>query len=159
MHNRDVGSQLSPAELAELAALADGTLADDRRAEVEAKVAASRELQALVARQRRSVLATRTLATDEPTPSLQAAVESLGPRHARRRRRAPRFALAGALAVATAVVAAVLLSGGPGAPTVADAARLAAESPTGSAPHGVGSAGTRLAVAVGGVTFPDFARA
>lgn len=158
-----MASQLSPAELAELCALADGTLPAERRTEVEARVAASRELQELVERQRRAVLATQALATDEPSPSLHAAVEaqreSLGSRRGRGRRLAPRFAFAGVLAVAAAVVAAVVLSGGPGAPTVADAARLAAESPTGPAPPGVGSTGTRLAIAVEGVTFPDLARA
>jgi anti-sigma factor RsiW len=38
--------------MAELSALADGTLPADRRAEVEARVAASPELQELVERQR-----------------------------------------------------------------------------------------------------------
>ena len=148
----DVASQLSPAELAELCALADGTLPAHRRAAVEARVAASPELQELVEHQRR----------DDPPPSLQAAVEtqreSFGVRRGRARR-APRLALAGVLAAAAAVVAAVVLSGGPGAPTVADAARLAAESPTGPAPLAVGSAGTRLAIAVEGVPFPDLSRA
>jgi anti-sigma factor RsiW len=149
----DVVSQLSPDELAELCALADGTLPRARRAEVEARVAASRELQELVDRQRRAVLATQTLATDAPSTSLQAAVEARRPR---RRQRAPRFALAGVLAAAAAVVAAIVLSGGPGAPTVADAARLAAEAPVGPAPR---VAGTRLVVGVEGVSFPALARA
>lgn len=149
-------SQLSPDELAELCALADGTLPDARRAEVEARVAGSRELQELVDRQRQAVFATQTLATDEPSTSLQEAVRA---RRSRRSRRAPRFALAGALAAVAAVVAAIVFSGGPGAPTVADAARLAAKPPAGPAPRSVGAAGTRLAIGVGGVSFPDLARA
>jgi len=155
----DTASQLDPEELAELCALADGTLPDERRAEVEARVAASRELQELVERQRQAVSATRALESDEPSATLQAAVESHVSRRGTRIRPAARFALAGALAVAAAVTAAVLLTGGPGAPTVAEAARLAAESPTEPAPRAAGNAGTRLAIAVQGVSFPDLARA
>jgi anti-sigma factor RsiW len=159
----DLVAQLSSAELAELCALADGTLPEDRRAEVEARVAASRELRELVERQRRAVLATRALATEQEPASLREAVEGrLRAPEARRRRGswlAPRLALAGVLAVAVAVAAAVVLSGGPGAPTVADAARLATESPTAPAPRPAGGAGTRLAIGVEGVAFPDLARA
>jgi hypothetical protein len=60
--------------------------------------------------------------------------------------------------VTAAVVAAVLLSGGPGAPNVAEAARLATQAPTGPAPPSARKAGTRLAIAVEGVPFPDFGR-
>jgi len=155
----DVASQLSPAELADLCALADGTLPPERRAEVEARVAGSPELQELLERQRQAVIATRTLVSDEPSSSLQGAVEGLGRGRARSRRLVPRIAFAGALAAAAAVVAAILLSGGPGAPTVADAARLATEAPAQPAPHPAGTAGTRLAIGVQGVAFPDFARA
>jgi hypothetical protein len=56
------------------------------------------------------------------------------------------------------VVAAILLSGGPGAPTVADAARLATQAPTGPAPPPTGTAGTQLAIAVEGVPFPNLGR-
>jgi len=155
----DLAAELSPTELAELCALADGTLPEDRRAEVEARVAASRELQELVERQRRAVLATQALATEQEPASLRAAVEGRRRALEAGRRRVWRPALAAALAVAAAVVAAVVLSGGPGAPTVADAARLATESPTGPAPRPLGSAGTRLAIGVEGVAFPDLARA
>jgi anti-sigma factor RsiW len=155
----DVASRLSPAELAELCALADGTLPDDRRAEVEARVAASPELRELVERQRAAVTATRALAADEPSPSLAAAVGSLRPERRGRRRLVPRLAFAAAAAVAVAAVAAVLVTGGPGAPTVADAASVAAELPTAPAPPPLGTAGTRLALGVQGVSFPDLARA
>jgi hypothetical protein len=157
----DVASQLGPEELAELCALADGTLPADRRAEVEARVAASPELQELVERQRRAVAATAGLAADEPSPSLRAAVEGLRPagaRITRPRRLVPRFVLGGALVAGAAVLAAVLLTGGPGAPTVADAAGLAAKPPVEPPPAQVGD-GARLAIGVDGVTFPDFAGA
>jgi len=66
------------------------------------------------------------------------------------------LAIVGA-AVAAGVVAAVVLSGGPGAPTVADAADLATKAPTAPAPPS--RSATQLAIGVEGVTFPDYARA
>ena len=153
----DPASQLSEHELAEIASLADGTLPADRRAEVEARVAASAELQELLERQRRSLLATQALAAEQVPESLRTAVEADRPTRRRRGRLVPKLAVAGAVAVAAAVVAAVVLTGGPGAPTVADAARLATQPPTAPAPAATG--GTRLALGVGGTSFPDFARA
>jgi anti-sigma factor RsiW len=155
----DPASRLSEPEQAELAALADGTLPVERRAAVEARVAASPELQELLERQRRSVAATQALA-DEPVPaSLRVAVDerARGRRAGRGRRRwlVPRLGTAGALAAAFAVVAAVFLGGGPGTPTVAEAARFAGEPPTGPAPRPAGTEGTRLATRVDGVVFPD----
>jgi anti-sigma factor RsiW len=157
----DAASSLSEREMAELAALADGTLAPERRAEVEARVAASPELQELLERQRRSVAATRALA-EEPAPeSLREAVEARlgGPEPRRRRgmRLAPRLALAGALAFAVAMAAA-LFSGGPGAPTVAEAARLAEQAPSEPAPRPL-AGGTQLALDVEGVVFPNLLEA
>jgi hypothetical protein len=60
--------------------------------------------------------------------------------------------------VAAAVVAAVVLTGGPGAPSVADAARLASEPPNAAAPPPVRSGATRLALYVEGLAFPNFAQ-
>lgn len=158
----DPASSLSEREMAELAALADGTLAPERREAVEAWVAASPQLQDLLERQRHAVAATQALA-DEPVPdSLRQTVEARQrapqrPR-SRTRRLVPRLALAGGLAIVVAVVAA-LLSGGPGAPTVADAARLAARAPSGPAPPPLEGSGTQLALDVEGVVFPDLLRA
>jgi anti-sigma factor RsiW len=142
--------------MADLCALADGTLPAERRADVEARVAASTELQEALERQRRAVLAAQVLTEDEVPGSLQAAVEARA-RLRRRRSPRPRLALAGA-AVAAAVVAAVVLTGGPGAPSVADAARLGTRPPTGPAPAPAGKAGTKLALSVEGVPFPNLAR-
>lgn len=147
--------------MADLCALADGTLPAERRAEVEARVAASPELEKLLERQRQSVLAMQTIAAEEVPASLQAAVEArrrvVGPRRDRTWRLAPRLALAGAAAIVAAVVAAVVLSGGPGAPTVADAARLAEKPPNGPTPARLHDSATRLAVGVDGVAFPYLA--
>src|SRR5438876_5605421 len=145
--------------MAELCALADGTLPAERRAEVEARVAASSELQELLERQRRAVLAAQTLGAENVPESLLRGVEAraraLAARRARSPRLVPRFALAGAAAVTAAVVAAVGLSGGPGAPSAADAARLGTQAPTGPAPRPAGKTGTKLAAAVEGVHFPN----
>jgi anti-sigma factor RsiW len=150
----DAMSRLSTEEMAELAALADGTLSAEQRLAVEARVAASPALAELLERQREAVRATRLPAGAEVPASLRV------PRGTRRKRTArfvPRLALAGVAAVAAAVVATIVLSGGPGAPTVADAARLGTHAPTGPAPAPAGHAGTKLAIAEAGVVFPDFA--
>lgn len=158
----DVISQLSEQELADLSALADGTLPAERRAAVEARVAASPELRELVERQLRSLAATQALASEEVPESLRATVESRArPRDHRRdraRRLVPRVGLAGALAAGVAV-AAVLLTGGPVGPTVAEAAQLADRPASGPAPSPLGESGTRLDLDVEGVVFPDLARA
>src|SRR3989442_1731860 len=77
----------SEQELRELAALADGSLRPERRPAVEARVAASPRLQAMLAEQRQAVSAIR--ARDETAPpSLRArirtrAVAAGSPRQAR----------------------------------------------------------------------------
>jgi anti-sigma factor RsiW len=86
--------------LAELAALADGSLAAERRAALETRVAASPELAELLAEQRRAVALARGAAEEVAAPAaLRAHVETR-----RRARRAPRagrgFLGAGAAAVA-----------------------------------------------------------
>jgi hypothetical protein len=91
-------------EAAELAALADGSLGPERRAAVEAHVAASPELQERLAEQKRSLAYTHQAAADVDAPSgLRRRVDV--------RQRAPRtwapgrVALAGAAAVAVVAVA------------------------------------------------------
>lgn len=148
----------SEAEIADLAALADGTLPEARRAAVEARVAASPELQELLERQREAVAAMRSLADEDAPPSLQAAVEARRRPRGRRRWTARRLLLpaaAGVLAAAIAVVVTVLVTSGPGTPTVAEVARFASQAPTEAAPRPVGD-GARLAAEVDGVVFPDF---
>jgi hypothetical protein len=158
----DMASRLSAEEMAELSALADGTLSADRRAALEARIAASPELRELVDRQKRAVAATRAMASEPAPASLRGAVEAhrrerdAGPR--RLRSVVPRLALAGALA-AVAIVAVVALSGGPaGGPTVADAARLAARPPSAPAPGRLDHSQSKLHARVDGVVFPDLLR-
>jgi anti-sigma factor RsiW len=158
----DLISQLSERDLAELSALADGTLPAERRQAVEARVEASPELRALVERQRRAVAASRMLADEPVPPSLHEAVAGArrerSARRSRRRRFAPGLALAGALA-AVAVVVGIVLTGGPAGPSVADAADLATQPPSGPAPPPVREDGTALAAKVDGVEFPNLAQA
>lgn len=158
----DLISRLSADELAELSALADGTLPFERRAAVEARVSASPELQELVERQRQALAATQTLSSQPAPASLRAAVDArlrsrpAGPDRARRL--VPGLALGGAAALAAVIALVVALSGGPGGPSVADAARLAVRPPTGPAPARLQSSSTELAARVDGVVFPDLRR-
>jgi anti-sigma factor RsiW len=155
----ETAPHLTAQEMEELSALADGTLPAERRAAVEARVAASPELRRLLARQRRAVEAARITASEPPPESLRdaiaARVEGTSARRSRARRLAPRLAFAGAVAAAAAVVLAVALSGGPAGPSVADAARLAAKPASGPPPPPLGDSRTKLAVAVDGATFPN----
>jgi anti-sigma-K factor RskA len=64
-------------EVVELAALADGTLAAERRAELEARVAASSELVELLAEQQRAVTLIRDAADEVEAPAaLRARIEA-----------------------------------------------------------------------------------
>jgi anti-sigma factor RsiW len=154
----DMRPELSTEEMAELSALADGTLPAERRAAVEARVAASPQLQELLERQRRAVAATRVLADDPMPNSLRAGLDGRrGARSTRSRggwRLAPGLA-AGAAVAAIAVALVLALSGGPAGPSVADAARLAALPPSGPAPARADGSRTKLAIGVEGVAFPD----
>jgi hypothetical protein len=144
-------------ELAELAALADGSLPPDRRAEVEARIEADPELRALVDEQRRAVGAVRAAAAETRAPlHLRERVEADRRRFAPRARRR-RISLAGVAAAALAAAALALVltlpGGTPGAPTVVQAAQLGALPPTAAAPErSDGSA--LLMAAVDGVAYP-----
>jgi anti-sigma factor RsiW len=144
-------------ELADLAALADGSLAPERRSEVEARVAADPDLRVLVDEQRRAVDLMRSAAADARAPlALRERIEAdrrrLAPR-AQRRRLGLLGGLAGALAVAALALVLTLPGGTPGAPTVVQAAGLTALPPTIGAPHR--SDGSKLlTTAVDGVAYP-----
>jgi anti-sigma factor RsiW len=160
----DAASRLSARDLAELAALADGTLPPERRAAVEARVAGSPELLELYQRQVQAVSAARTLAGDQPSPALREAVVAqrhaldAQPGRAWWRVPVPRLALAGVLAAVAVIVGAVVLTGRPGGPSVAEAAALAERPPTAPAPQREPGSESALAIGVDGVAFPDLAR-
>ncbi|MCI0635849.1 MAG: anti-sigma factor [Actinobacteria bacterium] len=112
-------------EIAELAALADGSLAPGRRAALEARVADSPTLADRLAEQQRAVALARGAAADVEAPAaLRARIEAQ-----RRVRRVPaprRLALIGAPAAAVLVVAISLAVFGPGTGSERFQAALAA---------------------------------
>jgi anti-sigma factor RsiW len=151
----DPATELSDDELADLARLVDGTLPAERRADLEARVAASAQLSNIVERQRMAVDALHGTADTGAPVRLRAQVE---------RRRAPaaargRLALGGLAAATLAVaLAVVLLLPGPfsGGPSVADAAAFGAKAPCEAAPR-TSKVPQLLQADVGGVSFPNYA--
>lgn len=130
-------SQLSTRELADLSALADGTLDPARRAEVEAWVTASPDRSALYERERRVVELLHEARRAERAPArLRARIEADRPssRTLARRRAGYSGALAGVLAVAALALVLVLPSGTPGGPSLSQAAAIAGRGPAQPAP-------------------------
>jgi Anti-sigma-K factor rskA, C-terminal len=124
-------------EIAELAALADGSLPSDRRAELQARVAASPELADRLAEQQKAVALAESAAAGVLAPDrLRARIDA--PRD-RRSSRAPRrvaLAVGAAAAVATAIVVALGAFGSSSGPERFSAALR----PTPSAPAASGEA-------------------
>jgi hypothetical protein len=129
MQDRTNQDEPSPRILAELSALADGTLDPAREAGLREQIARSAELSERYERERRAVAALAAARTDRAPGRLRARIE------AERRERAPRawprlgigWGTAAAAAVAVAALAVVLLlpAGTPGGPSVGQAASLA----------------------------------
>ena len=93
----------SDGEIAELAALADGSLAPERRAALEARVAASPELADRLREQQRAVALAQNAANGVEAPAaLRANIEAQ--RRVRRARAPRRLALIGAPAIAALAV-------------------------------------------------------
>src|SRR5947209_18800565 len=144
-----------PRTLADLSALADGSLPPDRADSVERQIAASPALSQLLEHEIRAVDATRRFAVAERAPHrLRLEVERRHAAPARRGR--PRWAPAAALGlIAAAVLAVVLSAGGVATPTVAEAASVALRGPAAAAPAPDPQApGSRLDQGVGDVYFP-----
>jgi hypothetical protein len=126
---------LSPAQAAELSALADGSLDPARREAVEAWIASSPELLDTYERERAAVRLLRHAAAERAPARLRMQVH--GQRVSRPRRSrvwAGYGALAGAIAAAALAVALLLPGGAPGSPSVSQAAGLALRGPSGPAP-------------------------
>jgi hypothetical protein len=159
MASRADQTKPTASELADLSALADGTLDPARKADVEAHIAASPELSALCGRERRVVDALHQVRATERAPArLRAKIEASRPSRGTTARR--RFAYAGAAAAALAAVVLALVlalpSGTPGAPSVSDAAALAARGPAHAAPSPDPSMPAALQQNVDEVYFPNW---
>ena len=142
--------------LAELSALADGSLDPRRAVELRNLIAASPELGERYQRERNAVLALQSLRGDRAPTSLRIAIDSK--RH-RMPRRQGRLLYGGALAATVAgVVALVVLllpGGSPGAPSVSQAAALAFRGAVFGAPP---ARGATLKADVDEVYFPNWGR-
>jgi anti-sigma-K factor RskA len=125
-------------EIAELAALADGSLEPERRDALEARVAASSELADQLAEQQRAVALTRSAAEEVEAPAaLRALVEAQ--RRSRRGRAPGRLLLAGAGTAAALVAVVALAVSVLGSGTSAESFH-AALAPTDLAPGATGEA-------------------
>ena len=142
--------------LAELSALADGTLDPQRVPAVRELISRSPELSDRYERELQAVAALRSIRADRAPARLRVGLAGSAQR-ARRTR--PRLIYGGALAGAVAAVVAalvLLLPGGtPGSPSVSQAAALAFRGPTMSAPL---AHGRKLKRDVEEVYFPNWAR-
>jgi hypothetical protein len=151
---------IEPSRLAELSALADGTLAPERRADAAARIASSPELSSLYERERRVVeLLHEARSTDRAPAGLRARIEASRPKRSvvLRRRAGYGGALAGALAAAVLALVLVLPGGSPGAPSVSQAAGLAVLGPSMSAPAVDQTTPSKLDTSVDGeVYFPNW---
>ena len=148
---------LKPEQLAELSALADGSLDPARRHAVEAWIASSPELLDLYERERAAVGVLHHAASERAPARLRLRIQ---PQRARppRRSRVPGYgALAGAIAAAAVAVALVLPGGAPGSPSVSQAAGLAQRGPSAPAPTPDSTdPRAKLAVRFQGVYFPNY---
>jgi anti-sigma factor RsiW len=155
----DDKSELSAREIAELSSLADSTLDPARRAEVEARIAASPEARDLYERERRVVgILHRARAGDRAPAALRARIEAERPSLRTSARRRTRYAgvLAGALAAAVLALVLVLPGGTPGAPSVSQAAGFAALGATHAAPPVDTTDPAKLGRSVQEVYFPNW---
>ena len=152
----------SPEVLAELSALADGSLDSERASALRNRIAGSPELSERYQRERRAVAALATVRADRAPERLRARID------AERRRsptRLPRVQIAwGSAAAAVAVVAALALAlllpaGTPGGPSVSQAASLALRGSAMSAPQPGGAVpGVTLNLDIEAVYFPNWSR-
>ncbi len=152
-------SSIEPRTLADVSALADGSLDPERRAEVAARIAASPELNSLYKRERRVVeLLHEARSADRAPAALRARIEALTPSRAVRTRRRIGYgsALAGALAALALTLALVLPAGSPGAPSVSQAAAVAVLGPQLGPPAVDSRTPGKLDRAVEEVYFPNW---
>jgi hypothetical protein len=158
MTNRDPTAEPNAKTLADLSALADGTLDPARAQAVRELIAGSPELGERYARELRAIEALHTTRSDFAPPRLRARIEAQR-RQAERPRRGLVFG--GSLAAAAAAVVAALALLVPGAslvaPSVSQAAALALRGAASSAPL-PDQSGAKLRRDVQEVYFPNWSR-
>src|SRR3954454_5670218 len=140
----------------DLAALADASLAPERRAGVERAVAASPELQAELRDQRYALDAVRAASAERAPAALRARVAVARPARRRPARRIGALAAAGIAAIA-AVIAVTLGGGGAESPSVADAAVLSTRPAAAAVPEPARGTATLSRPREAGVLFPSWA--
>ncbi len=151
--------EIKAEDLRDLSALADGSIDPARRDAVEARIAASPELSALYARERRIVDVLHTARTTDRAPdALRARIAAQRPTRsvAARRRLSYGGGLVAALAVAVLAIVLALPGGTPGAPSLSDAAALAVRGPAMPAPTADPDQPGKLETLIQGVYFPDW---
>lgn len=155
--------------MAELSALADGSLEPARRPEVEARIADSEELRRRFEHERMAVSALAAAREQDRAPEhLRSKIEALR-RPDRRLARAgwtgararwtgarARTGLVAALAAIGLILALALPGGTPGGPTVSQAASLATRGPSLPAPAIDSANPARLQASVGSLHFPNW---
>jgi anti-sigma factor RsiW len=143
---------------AELAALADGSLGQERRPALEARVESSTELAALLEEQERAVALVRRASAEVEAPeSLRRRIEEVRRGRARpTRQRRVAFGAGLAAAAAVAIALALTLPGGPAAPSLAQAAGLAALPATAGAPAPQPGQPKLLDATMGSLAFPNW---
>jgi anti-sigma factor RsiW len=157
-------SKFTQAELADISALADGSLEPARRAAVQRRIDGDPEMRQLFEREQRAaqMLATAR-ARDRASSDLRARIEADREAYARSHRRRSPLGWAAAAGVAIAAAAAVLVlvlgtSQTPASPSVSEAAALALRGASMPAPApNPSSPRTQLSVAVGSLHFPNYA--
>jgi hypothetical protein len=154
MSERKTEAEPEAKVLAELSALADGTL-DPKRADVVRElIANSPDLRGRYERELRAVEAVHELRADRAPATLRIAVDT---RRQRASRRPARLRYAGALGASAAVVVALLVlllpGGSPGAPSISQAAGLAMRGPVLPAPA---EQGRKLRADVEETYFPNW---
>jgi hypothetical protein len=147
--------------LADLCALADGTLDPAREAAVRQQIASSAQLSERFERERRAVAALAAVRSERAPERVRARIEA--ERRRRSRRPMPRLGLAwgtaavAALAAAALALALLLPAGTPGGPSVSQAASLALRGSAMAAPQPGGAApGGALNRDVQEVYFPNW---
>lgn len=148
----------SSTQLADLSALADGSLDPGRRQAVEDRIAGSAQLRTLYERERAAVEMLRRAAAEPAPARLRMRLDAQRSSHdARRGWRGGYAVLAPALACAVVALALLLPGGSPGSPSVSQAAQLALRGPAGGAPATDPSdPRSKLAQRVQGLYFPNW---